>query len=49
MMRLENAFDSLTQMWMPFLAGATLALLMITVIDLLRFKLTGTWGGFPLG
>ena len=49
MMRLENAFDSLTQMWMPFLAGATLALLMITVIDLLRFQLTGTWGGFPLG
>jgi uncharacterized membrane protein len=49
MMRLENAFDSLSQMWMPFLAGTTLALLMITVIDLLRFSLTGTWGGFPLG
>jgi uncharacterized membrane protein len=49
MMRLENAFDSLPQMWMPFLAGTTLALLMITVIDLLRFRLTETWGGFPLG
>lgn len=49
MMRLENAFDSLHQMWMPILAGTTLALLMITVIDLLRLKLTGTWGGFPLG
>lgn len=48
-MRLENAFDTLSQMWMPFLAGTTLALLMITVIDLLRFRLTGTWGGFPLG
>ena len=48
-MRLENEFDSLTQMWMPFLAGTTLALLMITAIDLLRFRLTGTWGGFPLG
>ena len=48
-MRQENMFDSLTQMWLPFLAGTTLALLMITVIDLLRFKLTGTWGGFPLG
>jgi uncharacterized membrane protein len=47
-MRLENAFDNLSQMWMPFLAGTTLALLMITVIDLLRFRLTGTWGGFPL-
>ena len=49
MMRLENAFDSLSQMWMPFLAGTTLAFLMITVIDLLRFRLTGTWGAFPLG
>jgi hypothetical protein len=48
-MRLENTFDKLTQMWMPLLAGTTLALLMITVIDLLRFRLTGTWGGFPLG
>jgi hypothetical protein len=48
-MRQENIFDSLTQMWLPFLAGTTLALLMIATIDLLRFKLTGTWGGFPLG
>ena len=48
-MRLENAFDTLFGMWMPFLAGMTLTLLMITVIDLLRFRLTGTWGGFPLG
>lgn len=48
-MHQENVFDSLVQMWLPFLAGTTLALLMITAIDLLRFKLTGTWGGFPLG
>lgn len=48
-MREENAFDNLAQMWMPLLAGTTLAFLMITVIDLLRFRLTGTWGGFPLG
>jgi len=48
-MRQENTFDRLTQMWLAFLAGTTLAFLMITVIDLLRFKLTGTWGGFPLG
>jgi len=45
----ENAFDSLLQMWIPFLAGTTLAFLLITTIDLLRFRLTGTWGGFPLG
>jgi len=49
LMRQENAFTNLRGMWMPFLAGMTLALLMITVIDLLRFRLTGTWGGFPLG
>jgi hypothetical protein len=48
-MRQENAFASLAQMWLPLLAGITLALLMVTAIDLLRFKLTGTWGGFPLG
>lgn len=48
-MRLENEFERLAQMWMPFLAGTTLAMLMITLIDLLRFNLTGTWGGFPLG
>jgi uncharacterized membrane protein len=48
-MRQENEFVSLKEMWMPFLAGTTLAFLMIGVIDLLRFQLTGTWGAFPLG
>jgi uncharacterized membrane protein len=48
-MRQENEFSSLKQMWMPILAGTTLAFLMIGVIDLLRFQLTGTWGAFPLG
>lgn len=48
-MQQENLFDSIKQMWMPFLAGTTLALIMIIAIDLLRLKLTGTWGGFPLG
>jgi hypothetical protein len=49
MMRQENEFTSLKQMWLPFLAGTTLAFLMISAIDLFRFSLTGTWGGFPLG
>ena len=48
-MRQENEFTSLKQMWMPFLGGTTLAFLMIGAIDLLRFRMTGTWGGFPLG
>jgi uncharacterized membrane protein len=49
MMRQENQFSALPQLWMSFLAGTTLAFLMISVIDLVRLKLTGTWGGFPLG
>jgi uncharacterized membrane protein len=48
-MRQENTFETLNQLWMPAMAGLTLAFLMISVIDLLRLKLTGTWGGFPLG
>jgi len=48
-MRQENEFTSLKQLWMPFLAGMTLAFLMIGAIDLFRFQLTGTWGAFPLG
>ena len=49
LMRQENTLDSPGQLRMPAIAGLTLALLMITVIDLLRLQLTGTWGGFPLG
>lgn len=48
-MRQENTFETLKQLWLPVTAGLTLALLMISVIDLLRLQLTGTWGGFPLG
>jgi uncharacterized membrane protein len=48
-MRQENAFETLKQLWLPVTAGLTLAFLMISVIDLLRLQLTGTWGGFPLG
>ena len=48
-MRQENEFSSIKELWMPFLGGVTLAFLMIGAIDLLRFQLTGTWGAFPLG
>lgn len=48
-MRQENTFEKLTQLWLPASAGLTLAFLMISAIDLLRLHLTGTWGGFPLG
>jgi len=46
---LENRFDHLHQLIFPLLAGFTVALLQILVIDGLRYWLTGTWGGFPLG
>ena len=49
LLRQENVFERMQQLWLPLSAGLTLALLMISVIDLLRFQLTGTWGGFPLG
>ena len=48
-MRQENIFKTIKQLWMPALAGLTMTFLMISVIDLLRLNLTGTWGGFPLG
>lgn len=47
MTRQENSFEGLPQLWLPAAAGLTLALLMVMGIDLLRFRLTGTWGGFP--
>jgi len=46
-MKQDNAFDHLRQLWLPALAGLTLAFLLILSIDLFRFNLTHTWGGFP--
>ncbi|MBI5951407.1 MAG: DUF2085 domain-containing protein [Chloroflexi bacterium] len=46
-MRQDNTFESPRQLWLPLLAGFTLAILMILGIDLFRLQLTGTWSGFP--
>ena len=46
-MRLENSFDAVPQLWLSGLAGLTLTLLLIVSIDLFRYRLTGTWSGFP--
>jgi uncharacterized membrane protein len=46
-MKQDNAFDHLRQLWLPALAGLTLAFLLILSIDLFRFNLTHTWIGFP--
>lgn len=46
-MRQDNLFDHARDLWLPLLAGLTLAFMLILSIDLLRFSLTHTWGGFP--
>ena len=46
-MRQDNTFENVRQLWLPVLGGFTLAMLMILSIDLLRLQLTGTWSGFP--
>lgn len=48
LMRQDNTYPTLRAAWLPVLAGLTIALLQITLIDLFRLWLTGTWGGFPL-
>jgi uncharacterized membrane protein len=48
LMRQENVFTRLPQMWLVLLAGFTIALIQVAAIDILRFSLTGTWGAFPL-
>ena len=47
--RRENTYDALKQAWLPLTAGFTIAMLQIVLFDILRFAITGTWGGFPLG
>ena len=47
LMRQDNVFEHLRQLWLPALAGLTLAFVLILSIDLLRFSLTHTWSGFP--
>ncbi len=47
LMRQDNEFEHTRQLWLPFLSGFTLAMLMLLSIDLLRLQFTGTWSGFP--
>jgi uncharacterized membrane protein len=45
----DNKFHNLQQLWLPLLAGLTITIIQTAAIDMLRFWLTHTWGGFPLG
>ncbi len=44
----ENTYSRLRDAWVPLVAGFTLALIQIGLVDWLRFWLTGTWAGFKL-
>jgi uncharacterized membrane protein len=46
LLKQENRFRTLREMWPLLLAGFTTALLQIAVMDGGRFLITGTWGGF---
>ncbi len=45
--RAENHFENIYQIFFPLLAGFAVALTQILALDIFRFWLTGTWGGFP--
>jgi uncharacterized membrane protein len=45
----DNSYTRFSQMWVSLLAGLTIGLIQIALIDALRFWMTGTWGAFPLG
>ena len=45
----ENKYKNIQRLWLPLLAGFTITMIQTFGIDMLRFWLTGTWGGFPLG
>jgi uncharacterized membrane protein len=45
----DNKFTKMRQLWLPLLAGFTITLIQTAAIDMLRYWLTHTWGGFPLG
>jgi uncharacterized membrane protein len=44
----ENKFARLSQLWLPLLAGFTIAMIQTAGVDAVRFWLTGTWSGFPI-
>ncbi|RPI83743.1 MAG: DUF2085 domain-containing protein [Chloroflexi bacterium] len=47
--RRENTYERFQSVLFPLLGGFIIALLQVAATDYLRFLLTGTWGGFPIG
>jgi len=46
--RKENRIDNLKKLFIPLIAGFTMALTQIAILDILRFLLTGSWDGFHI-
>jgi uncharacterized membrane protein len=47
--RLENRHHNLWQLWLLFVGGFGIALIQVSVLDLVRYLFTGTWDGFHIG
>ena len=47
--RMEGRFENVRRLFFPLLAGFAVTLTQILILDVMRYGLTGTWGGFPLG
>jgi hypothetical protein len=47
-LRRENRAESWRDLFFPLLAGLALGIIQIGLISLLRYALTGSWGGFVL-
>jgi hypothetical protein len=48
-LRQENKFQRVLQLFLPLTGGFTFGLLQIAAFDFIRFFFTGTWDGFHLG
>jgi uncharacterized membrane protein len=44
--RHERSYSRWRELWLPFLAGLTLAVMLVGGIDAVRYLFTGTWDGF---
>jgi uncharacterized membrane protein len=47
--RMDNRFEKIWQLSFPLAGGFALALMQIALFNFVRYYLTGTWGGFPIG
>jgi uncharacterized membrane protein len=47
--RLDRYATRWQHLFIPLLAGLTITLIELGAIDIVRYALTGTWNGFPLG